>query len=130
MMVLQVHFFYRSKYPLSIVEVLLHTFGKNIGCSYDIGCKFGTTVNKTSLGVKACTLNFQSIVGSFHGYAHKCCCQLKFLPMYVEGMGVKDLKGCERFFSRSNALALSVYYASFFHWKQNIIYFIEHMDLL
>ena len=55
-------------------------------------------------------------------------CQLSFLATYVKGMGLEDLEGCERFFSKSNALASSLCHASVFHQQQKIIEFIKHMD--
>ncbi|KAJ7472491.1 hypothetical protein FB451DRAFT_1339449 [Mycena latifolia] len=41
-------------------------------------------------------------------------CLLRFLATYVEGMGLEDLEGCERFFSRSNGLAKSCRYVKHF----------------
>ena len=35
----------RAKYPLAIIEVLLEGLGADIGGGYDIGCKFGTTLD-------------------------------------------------------------------------------------
>lgn len=33
-----------------MVEKLLDVLGDNLGGGYDIGCKFGITINKTTLG--------------------------------------------------------------------------------
>jgi hypothetical protein len=44
-------------------------------------------------------------------------------------MGLEDLEGCERFFSKSNALASSLRYASIFHRQQKIVEFMKHMDV-
>ncbi|KAF8162210.1 hypothetical protein K438DRAFT_1466244, partial [Mycena galopus ATCC 62051] len=55
------------------------------------------------------------LVRAFYGHAHNHQCQLKYLATYVEGMGIKDLEGCEHFFSKSNGLSRSVQYASVFH---------------
>ncbi|KAF8331785.1 hypothetical protein F5887DRAFT_1063958 [Amanita rubescens] len=103
-----------SKYPLAVVDLLLKAFGSNIGVGYDIGCKFATTVKKSPLGPVASQLNLRSLVGSFHGHAHGRLCQLTHLSTYTKGLGLEDLEGCERFFSKSNALANSVHYASKF----------------
>lgn len=43
-------------------------------------------------------------------------------------MGLEDLEGCERFFSKSNSLAASVRHASVFHRKQKIVQYIQHVD--
>ena len=43
-------------------------------------------------------------------------------------MGLEDLEGCERFFSKSNGLAPSLRYASVFHRQQKIVEFMQHMD--
>ncbi|KAF8229074.1 hypothetical protein L208DRAFT_1288400 [Tricholoma matsutake] len=110
-----------SKYPLAVVEVLLEMFGPGIGGGYDIGCKFGTTLNHSELGPQARALDYQALVGSFHGHAHNRLCQLSFLATYVKGMGLEDLEGCECFFLKSNVLASSLCYASIFHRQQKIV---------
>ena len=97
------------------MEVLLEAFGDGIGGGYDIGCKFGTMLNHSELGPRARELDYRALVGSFHGHAHNRLCQLSFLATYVKGMGLEDLEGCERFFSKLNVLASSLRYASIFH---------------
>jgi len=119
-----------SKYPLAVVELLLEVFGAGIGGGYDIGCKFRITLNRSELGPRARTLNYKALVGSFHGHAHNRLCQLSYLATYVKGMGLEDLEGCERFFSKSNALASSLRYASVFHRQQKMVEFMKHMDNL
>ncbi|KAJ7874560.1 hypothetical protein B0H14DRAFT_2569237 [Mycena olivaceomarginata] len=118
-----------AKYPLAIVDALLDAFGPNIGGGYNIGCGFGKTINKSPLGKKAQTNSFRCLVGSFHGHAHNHLCQLSFLATYVPGMGLEDLEGCERFFSKSNALARSTRYASIFHRRQTITTYLAHTDV-
>ncbi|KAG6809366.1 hypothetical protein H0H92_000527 [Tricholoma furcatifolium] len=118
----------RSKYPLAVVKRLLDVFGEDIGGGYDIGCKFSTTVNKSELGEQAQRLRFKALVGSFHGHAHNRICQLSNLATYVRGMGLEDLEGCERFFSKSNTLAASIRYATVFHRQQKIVEYMAHMD--
>ncbi|KAF6759070.1 hypothetical protein DFP72DRAFT_806955, partial [Ephemerocybe angulata] len=118
----------QSKYPLAVVEKLLDTFGDGIGCGYDIGCRFGTTLSKSPLGPRAKRLHYRSLVGSFHGHAHNRLCQLSNLAAYVDGMGLEDLEGCEHFFSKSNALAPSVRYMTEFHRRQKIDQYFRHVD--
>lgn len=120
----------RSKYPLATVNALLNALGPDLGIGYDIGCQFKTTVAGTPLGQLASNLNYTSLIGSFHGHAHNRLCQLSNLATYVMGLGLEDLEGCERFFSKSNALARSVRYASVFHRHQSIVLFFKHMDNL
>ena len=103
------------KYLPAIVEVLLEAFGDGIGGGYNIGCKFGMTLNHSELGPRARELDYRALVGSFHGHGHNCLCQLSFLATYVKGMGLEDLEGCERFFLKLNALASSLRYVSIFH---------------
>ena len=86
---------------------MIDIFGADLGHGYDISYHFKTMINKSSLGPKARTANHTCLVGAFHGHAHNCLCQLSFLATYVEGLGLEDLEGCERFFSVSNALASS-----------------------
>jgi len=111
-----------------IIKSLLNAFGPQIGGGYDISCKFGTTLDRSELESWAHELDYHALVGSFHGHAHNRLCQTNFLATYVEGMGLKDLEGCEHFFSKSNPLASSLHYASVFHRKQKIIEFMKHMD--
>lgn len=120
----------RSKYPLAITEKMLHTFGPNLGGGYDIGCDFKKTIRSSALGPLASQLNHKSLVGAFHGHAHNRLCQLSHLATYTEGLGLEDLEGCERAFSKSNALASSTRYASPFHRLQSITTYFQHMDKL
>ena len=99
---------------------MLNVFGADLGMGYDIGCRIIATINKSPLGEEARKNNHQCLVGAFHGHAHNRLCQSKFLATYVEGLGLEDLEGCERFFSKSNALAASTRYASTFHRRQAI----------
>ncbi|RDB14988.1 hypothetical protein Hypma_016140 [Hypsizygus marmoreus] len=101
-----------AKYPLAVVEVLLDAFSVCLGGGYDIGCKFGTTFDRSPLGPLARELEYK----------------LSYIAKYVKEMGLEDLEECERFFSKSNALAPSMRYASVFHRKQWIHEFIKHMD--
>jgi hypothetical protein len=110
------------------VKVLLDTFGLRLGVGYDVGCHFGTTVDKSELGEQARTQGMKCLVGSFHGHAHNRLCQLSFLATYVKGLGLEDLEGCERYFSRSNGLAKSCRYASRFHRQQEISTFAKQID--
>ncbi|KAF8169309.1 hypothetical protein K438DRAFT_1774323 [Mycena galopus ATCC 62051] len=83
-----------AKYPLAIENVMMDAFGKDIGLGYDIGCGHAKTLKNSPLGPKAKEHNFRLLVGAFHGHAHNCRCQLKYLATYVEGMCIEDLEGC------------------------------------
>ena len=107
---------------------MIDVFGADLGQGYDIGCRFKTTINKSSLGPKANTANHTCLVGAFHGHAHNRLCQLSFLATYTKGLGLEDLEGCERFFSQSNALASSTRYSSIFHQRQAIVEYAKHKD--
>ena len=117
-----------AKYPLACVEKLLDAFGSDLGGGFDIGCKFKTTLDNSPLGPRARALRHTCLVGSFHGHAHNRLCQLFHLATYVEGLGLEDLEGCERAFSKSNALAGSIRYASIFHRTQTIATYFDHND--
>ncbi|KAJ7017224.1 hypothetical protein C8F04DRAFT_1215155 [Mycena alexandri] len=117
-----------SKYPLAMSAELMESFGRNIGAGYDISCGFSTTLWKSLLGPRALLQNFSCLVGAFHGHAHNRLCQLKFLATYVRGLGLEDLEGCERLFSKSNANAGSVRYAGVFHRLQSLTAYFEHFD--
>ncbi len=109
-----------AKYPLAIVEHLLEVLDTSLGGGYNIGCKFGTTLSRSPLGELAEKLKYTSLVGLFHGHAHNRLCQTANLTTYREGVGLKDLEGCERFFSRTNALAGVTRYASTVHQRRLI----------
>ncbi|KAJ7445131.1 hypothetical protein B0H11DRAFT_1746932 [Mycena galericulata] len=117
-----------AKYPLAVVEELLNVFGMKLGAGYDVGCHFEATVQNSELGDLARKNKLKCLVGSFHGHAHNRLCQLGFLATYVEGMGLEDLEGCERYFSRSNGLAKSCRYASRFHRQQEITTYAKQFD--
>lgn len=84
----------------------------------------------SELGEWAQKLGYRSLVGAFYGHAHNQLCQLSHLTAYVPGIGLEDLKGCERFFSKSNALASLIQYTSVFHWCQRIVKYMKHMDTM
>ncbi|KAG1857938.1 hypothetical protein C8R48DRAFT_748846 [Suillus tomentosus] len=109
----------QSKYPLAVVSKLLDTFGKDLGGGYNVGCRFKTTLSRSSLGRRAHDLNHTSLVGAFHGHAHRRLCQLNHLTTYIDGLGLEDLEGCEHIFSKSNALAASVCYATIANYFQH-----------
>jgi hypothetical protein len=111
-----------------VVSKLLEVFGKDLGGGYDIGCRFKTTLSQSVLGQSARELNHTSLVGAFHGHAHNRLCQLDHLTTYVKGIGLEDLEGCERTFSKSNVLASSVHYSSIFHRRQAIANYFQHTD--
>ncbi|KAH7904631.1 hypothetical protein BJ138DRAFT_1138490 [Hygrophoropsis aurantiaca] len=117
-----------AKYPLAVVSKLIESFGDGLGGGYDIGCRFKTTLNNSSLGPIARERNHTCLVPVFHGHAHRRLCQLFHLAVYIPGLGLEDLETCERTFSKSNALASSVRYASVFHRRQAISLYFEHND--
>ncbi|KIJ64310.1 hypothetical protein HYDPIDRAFT_90572, partial [Hydnomerulius pinastri MD-312] len=118
----------QAKYPLAVTAKLMDAFGANLGAGYDIGCRFKTTLSRSSLGPLAQSLHHTSLVNAFHGHAHNRLCQLDNLTTYVEGLGLEDLEGCERTFSKSNGLASAVRYATSFHRRQAIACYFEHND--
>ncbi|KAJ7472629.1 hypothetical protein FB451DRAFT_1134187 [Mycena latifolia] len=117
-----------AKYGFAITNHLLRVLG-HLGLGYDIGCKYGKMVRAhPGLSKLAADMNFKSLVGAFHGSAHKRECQLKNLTTYVKGVGMEDLETCESFFSKSNALAATTRYATAFHRKQAITTYLKHAD--
>ncbi|KAI5989528.1 hypothetical protein EDD15DRAFT_2171307 [Pisolithus albus] len=117
-----------AKYPLAVVSKLMTAFGDGLGGGYDIGCRFQTTLVRSTLGPQAQALNHTCLVGAFHGHAHRRLCQLSHLMLYVEGLGLEDLETCERTFSKSNVLASTVRYSTAFHRQQAINAYFEHND--
>ncbi|KAJ7025076.1 hypothetical protein C8F04DRAFT_1212968 [Mycena alexandri] len=117
-----------SKYALAACAELLEDFDGGVGSGYDVGCGFAGTLFNSPLGAKALLKKFMFLVGAFHGHAHNRLCQLIYLATYVLGLGLEDLEGCERFFSKSNAMAASVRYASVFHRRQILASYFKHFD--
>ncbi|KAI6023100.1 hypothetical protein BKA83DRAFT_4493227 [Pisolithus microcarpus] len=118
----------RAKYPLAVVSKLMTAFSDGLGGGYDIGCRFQTTLARSTLGPQAQVLNHTCLVGAFHGHAHRRLCQLSHLTLYVEGLGLEDLETCEHTFSKSNMLASTVRYATAFHRQQAINAYFQHND--
>ncbi|KAF8523540.1 hypothetical protein BU17DRAFT_74962 [Hysterangium stoloniferum] len=118
----------KAKYPLAVVAKLLQVFGKDLGGGFDIGCQFKTTLAWSPLGPQAKELNYTSLVGGFHGHAHRRLCHLVHLATYTKGLGLEDLEGCERAFSKSNDLTPAVRYASAFHHMQAITTYFKYND--
>jgi len=104
---------------------MLQEMGSNVGCAYDIGCKFSKTVTKSTLGKRAADQNLRFMVGAFHGHTHKRSCQLSWHPLYIKGTGRTEGEGCEHVFSSSNDLARNTRHATRFHCLQAIN---EHFD--
>ncbi|KAJ7236132.1 hypothetical protein C8J57DRAFT_1194406 [Mycena rebaudengoi] len=118
-----------SKYGFAVIKHLIRTYGE-VACGYNIGCKYGKTVNKhPTLGPLARANQFHSLVGAFHRHRHNQLCQLCNLATYIKGVGLEDLEYCETFFSKSNALAPSMHYCTSFHRQQAIAAYLQHTDV-
>ncbi|KAJ7713506.1 hypothetical protein B0H16DRAFT_1667329 [Mycena metata] len=117
-----------SKYALAACAELLEDFNRGVGLGYDVGCGSASTLFNSPLGAKALLKKFMFLVGAFHGHAHNRLCQLLYLATYVSGLGLEDLEGCERFFSKSNLMAASVRYASVFHRREILANYFKHFD--
>ncbi len=100
-------YFVRAKYPLAVVHKLLSHLDGVLGVGYDLGCSFEGMFHRSPLPAEI-KQRFRSLVGIFHRHVHNQLCQLSELGCYMEGLGLEDLEGCERFFSGSNHLAAVV----------------------
>ncbi|KAL0567267.1 hypothetical protein V5O48_014732 [Marasmius crinis-equi] len=122
----------QTKYPLAIMNHFLRGCEEEakllgddaldgiLGVGYDLGCKIRSTVMESPLRPLALSQKLMMLVGILHGHAHQRLCQLVFLLIYVLGAGLENLEGCERYFSKSNALAPTTRHASKFHRRQAI----------
>jgi len=97
----------------------------DMGVAYDIACTFNTIVRTSSLGPRALELNLHFMVGSFHGHALNCLCQLAWHPLHISGTSYSEGEGCEHIFSSSNDQAWTTRHATRFHWHQSLE---EHFD--
>ncbi|KAJ7168423.1 hypothetical protein C8R43DRAFT_1085763 [Mycena crocata] len=117
-----------AQYGYAVAAHLMRVLGP-MGLGYDIGCKFGKMVRAhPTLASLARDTDFRSLVGAFHGPGHNRKCQTKHLTIYVPGVGLEPLEGCEIFFSKSNALAATTRYATAFHRQQAIVSYLKHAD--
>jgi hypothetical protein len=118
----------RAKYGLATTHAIMTVFRDNQTIGSDIGCSFMATVSSSSLGPAAKKQNLKFVVNAFHGYMHNRECQLAFHPLYTPRLGLEDLETCERIFSASNAVASTIWYASYFHWIQSIDLHFDQWD--
>ncbi|KAL0567522.1 hypothetical protein V5O48_014471 [Marasmius crinis-equi] len=130
----------QRKYPLAILDCFLSAcqeearrYGDNmpkgiLGVGYDLGCKLKATIEESPLSNLAAQEQLMMLIGILHGHAHNRLCQLLFLLIYVLGAGLENLEGCERYFSKSNALASVTRHASKFHRRQAITEYARHND--
>ncbi|KAI6012899.1 hypothetical protein BKA83DRAFT_4063727, partial [Pisolithus microcarpus] len=107
-----------AKYALAIVEQVLDICGPDQAIGHDIGCSSRKTILSSLLGQRAKDLNLQVVINAFHGFAHNHVCQLQNHLLYLAGLGIEDLKTCERIFANSNSTAALIRHASSFHWMQ------------
>jgi hypothetical protein len=70
----------------------------------------------------------QLVIDTFHCWAHKHICQLKYHPLYRPGFGLKDLSTCERFFSSLNRTTWNIHHSSSYHWMQSIDLHIQQVN--
>ncbi|KAK7021954.1 hypothetical protein VNI00_017133 [Paramarasmius palmivorus] len=101
---------------------------KGVGCGYDLACNLLKTVLKSPLRDSAFREEVIMLIGILHGHAHQRICQLSFLLTYLKGVGMENLEQCERYFSKSNALAVATRHSSIFHRLQTIVEYIYHHD--
>ncbi|KAF8592627.1 hypothetical protein K439DRAFT_1643685 [Ramaria rubella] len=107
-----------AKYGLATLDKLLKVFKEDQCMGYDIGCLFCATVACSSLAERATRYHLLLAVNEFHGHAHNRMRQLHCHPLYLQGLGLKDLETCEHIFSSSNSVVRLIRYSSQFHWMQ------------
>ncbi|KAE9393540.1 hypothetical protein BT96DRAFT_999318 [Gymnopus androsaceus JB14] len=101
----------------------------SLAIAYDIACKFSKTIARSPLKSLAQWSSYLPVIGTMHGYAHKCLCQLLFLMLYIVRCGLEDGEGDERFFSSSNSLAPITRHQSAFHCRRAISEFLYYKDI-
>ncbi|THU80673.1 hypothetical protein K435DRAFT_823619 [Dendrothele bispora CBS 962.96] len=95
---------------------------------YDVGCDADKTIHRCALCPLVTKAKIRMAVGLMHGHAHNQICQLCYLLLYISGVGIEDLEGCERFFSKLNSLAAKTRYQRHFHRRQAITKYVYHND--
>lgn len=104
----------RAKYPLAILAKALEVLEDGFANGGDINCGFSVTASRSCLADSIREKKVAFPVNAFHGYSHNFQCQRKNHPNVFTGVGLEDFESCERVFSRSNSLAMSVRFASSF----------------
>ncbi|KAJ3964386.1 hypothetical protein EV361DRAFT_974213 [Lentinula raphanica] len=117
-----------AKYPLAIVAKALEVFDGRWLLGYDIGCSFGHTIDRSSLGPEFKAKECRTCVNAFHGYSHNAACQQVNHPNNIVGMGLEDLETLERIFSLSNQLASVTRYMSSYRRRLFIDLFFQQWD--
>lgn len=97
--------------------------------AYDIVCTHSKTIRRSPLAGLAKWSRYVAGLMMMHGYGHDRACQLAFMLLYIAGAGLEDLETCERYFSKSNALAAVTRHASIFHRRQAIAEYAYHTDV-
>ncbi|KAL0573003.1 hypothetical protein V5O48_008970 [Marasmius crinis-equi] len=132
----------QTKYPFAVLNAFLRACEEEakamgdrapqgmLGVGYDLGCKIVKTIADSPLEALAQAQRLMMLVGILHGHAHRRLCQLAYLLLYVLGAGMENCEGCERYFSKSNALASVTRHASRFHRRQAIAEYARHHDNL
>ena len=103
-------------------------FAEDQGVGYDINCVLDVTLHNSSLREKVTDNCLQLVIDTFHCWAHKRSCQLKYDPLYRSGFGLEDLSTCERFFSSLNGTAWNIRHSSSYHWMQSIDLHIQQVN--
>ncbi|KAJ4465974.1 hypothetical protein C8J55DRAFT_565970 [Lentinula edodes] len=90
-----------AKYPLAIVAKALEVLLPHWLMGYNIGCSFGGTILRSSLGLEFAKQKCRTCVNAFHGYSHNAARQQKYHPLNILGMGLENLETLEQLFSLS-----------------------------
>jgi len=106
----------------------LKVFGEDQGIGYDINCVLDVTPHNSSLREEVAKKGLQLVIDTFHCWAHKRSCQLKYHPLYQDGFGLEDLSTCERFFSSLNGTACNIRHTSSYHWMQSIDLHVQQVN--
>ncbi|KAK7696630.1 hypothetical protein QCA50_001288 [Cerrena zonata] len=117
-----------AKYLIAMVAKLLDTLDDRTLNTYDIGCKFLSTIRNSSLSETFFSKGHNFIVNAFHGYTHSYNCQLRHHPNITVGAGLENFETLERVFSSSNQLASITRYASAFRCRLFIDLYFRQWD--
>ncbi|KIY43744.1 hypothetical protein FISHEDRAFT_53245 [Fistulina hepatica ATCC 64428] len=86
------------KYPITITNYLINTYGNDLGLGYNIMCTFMKMLSCSSITDKVRSSHLVGVVPAFYGHAHHRSCQVNWHPMYIDGTGLEDFKESECFF--------------------------------
>ncbi|CAK5276406.1 unnamed protein product [Mycena citricolor] len=92
--------------------------------AYDVGCALDHSCNLYALLAPTLRDRIAFVINIMHSFGHEWDCQLEYSPRFRPGMGISDMEGVERFWSRMRkliAVTRRQWVSSFFLFLSNVL---------